>query len=44
MAFLRNTWYCAAWADEVDETTQLGRMLLGEPVLIYRKENSTYYF
>jgi phenylpropionate dioxygenase-like ring-hydroxylating dioxygenase large terminal subunit len=35
MAYLRNTWYVAAWSDEVGEKP-LSRKLLGEPVVIYR--------
>ena len=38
MTFLRNTWYVAAWSHEV--TDQLfARTLLGQRVLIYRKQN-----
>jgi phenylpropionate dioxygenase-like ring-hydroxylating dioxygenase large terminal subunit len=36
MAFLRNTWYVAAWSDEVPESGMLHRRLLGEDVLIMR--------
>jgi len=35
--FLRNSWYVAAWDREVSRTP-LGRVLLGEPVVLYRKE------
>lgn len=37
-AYLRNAWYMAAWADELDGETLLRRRLLGEPVLLYRKQ------
>ena len=33
--FVRNAWYPAAWADEVTREP-MSRMLLGEPVLLYR--------
>ncbi len=36
--FLRNCWYVAAEAAEVGRTP-FGRILLGEPVVLYRKEN-----
>ena len=39
MSFLRNTWYCAAWSKEASRTP-LGRTLLNEKVVLYRKENS----
>jgi phenylpropionate dioxygenase-like ring-hydroxylating dioxygenase large terminal subunit len=38
MAFLRNSWYVGAWSHEVTRTL-MPRTLLGEPVLLYRKEN-----
>ncbi len=36
--FLRNCWYVAAWDREVGRTP-LPRILLGEPVVLYRREN-----
>src|SRR3974377_2452185 len=39
-AFLKNCWYVAAQADEVG-VAPLGRTLLGEPVVLYRKEDGT---
>ncbi len=39
-AFLRNCWYVAAQADEIG-FAPLGRVLLGEPVVMYRKEDGT---
>jgi phenylpropionate dioxygenase-like ring-hydroxylating dioxygenase large terminal subunit len=39
-AFLRNCWYVAAQADEIGRAP-LGRILLGEPVVLYRKEDGT---
>ena len=35
MAFLRNQWYAAAWADEV-QTEPIGRKILGEDIALYR--------
>ncbi|KRB93544.1 aromatic ring-hydroxylating dioxygenase subunit alpha [Noviherbaspirillum sp. Root189] len=38
MAFLRNAWYCAGWTDELSDKP-IGRTFLGEPVVMYRKED-----
>ncbi len=38
--FLRNCWYIAAQADEVGRAP-LGRLLLNEPVVMYRREDGT---
>jgi len=38
--FLRNCWYVAAGAGEVGRVP-LGRLLLGEPVVLYRQEDGT---
>jgi phenylpropionate dioxygenase-like ring-hydroxylating dioxygenase large terminal subunit len=38
--FLRNSWYVAAWDREVSRAL-LARMLLGEPVVLYRKADGT---
>ena len=35
MTYLRNSWYMAAWADEV-QASGLARTLLDEPVFLYR--------
>lgn len=35
MIFLKNTWYMAAWSEEVGQAL-LRRRLLGEPMLLYR--------
>ncbi|MES1980403.1 MAG: aromatic ring-hydroxylating dioxygenase subunit alpha [Pseudomonadota bacterium] len=40
MRFLKNTWYVAAWAEEVSRGL-FSRTLLGESVLMYRKEDGT---
>lgn len=39
-AFLRNCWYVAAEADEIGRAP-LGRILLGEPVVLYRQEDGS---
>lgn len=36
MAFLRNSWYVAAWDDEVQPGRMLHRRILDEPVLLFR--------
>jgi phenylpropionate dioxygenase-like ring-hydroxylating dioxygenase large terminal subunit len=41
MTYLRNTWYVAAWADEVGNTGMFHRTLLDEPILFYRKSDGT---
>jgi phenylpropionate dioxygenase-like ring-hydroxylating dioxygenase large terminal subunit len=38
MTYLRNAWYVAAWASEVGKHL-FHRTVLGEPVLLYRREN-----
>jgi phenylpropionate dioxygenase-like ring-hydroxylating dioxygenase large terminal subunit len=40
MDFLRNTWYPAAWSEEVKRALFM-RTILAEPVLMYRKEDGT---
>lgn len=41
MAFLKNVWYCAGFSHELDDGKFLGRKLVGEQVLMYRKEDGT---
>jgi vanillate O-demethylase monooxygenase subunit len=38
-AYLRNTWYLAAWSQEVTLGHPLARILLEEPVLLFRRED-----
>lgn len=38
MAFLRNTWYVAAWADQVPAGEMLPRKILDEGMLLFRDE------
>ena len=37
MSFLRNIWYVAAWSRELDEGKPLGRVIIGEPVVVWRR-------
>jgi len=39
-AFLRNSWYIAAWDREITRGL-LARTILGEPIVLYRKEDGT---
>ena len=39
--FVRNAWYVAAWADELAEGKLVGRTILGEPVMVYRKADGS---
>jgi phenylpropionate dioxygenase-like ring-hydroxylating dioxygenase large terminal subunit len=38
-AYPRNAWYVAAWRGEVGRETLLARTILGEPVVMYRKQD-----
>lgn len=40
MKFVRNTWYAAAWSEEITRAL-FSRKLLNEQVLLYRKEDGT---
>ncbi len=40
MKFIRNAWYAAAWADELSAWL-FCRTILGEPILLYRKQDRT---
>ncbi|MPZ37773.1 MAG: Rieske 2Fe-2S domain-containing protein [Rhizobiales bacterium] len=39
--YLRNAWYVAAWSDDVAEGQLLGRTILKEPVVLYRKADGS---
>lgn len=41
MAFVRDTWYCAGWSDDLGPTDLTPRLILNEPVLLYRREDGT---
>jgi phenylpropionate dioxygenase-like ring-hydroxylating dioxygenase large terminal subunit len=38
--YLRNAWYMAAWSHEIDEA-MFRRQLLGEPMLLFRKQDGS---
>lgn len=38
MAFLRNVWYAAGWADEIAAGQMLARQICNEPIVLYRDE------
>jgi vanillate O-demethylase monooxygenase subunit len=37
--WLRNAWYVAAWSDDLAEGQLLGRTILEQPIVFYRKSN-----
>ncbi|MGE3709167.1 MAG: Rieske 2Fe-2S domain-containing protein [Hyphomicrobiaceae bacterium] len=39
--FVRNAWYVAAWAQELEAGKLLSRTILGEPVVIYRADDGS---
>jgi phenylpropionate dioxygenase-like ring-hydroxylating dioxygenase large terminal subunit len=39
--YLRNAWYVAAWSDDLTEGQLLGRTILKEPVVLYRKSDGS---
>jgi vanillate O-demethylase monooxygenase subunit len=39
MKFLRNVWYVAAWASEITPQSLVYRKIIGEPVLLTRRED-----
>jgi phenylpropionate dioxygenase-like ring-hydroxylating dioxygenase large terminal subunit len=41
MTFLRNTWYVAMWATDLEIGQVVQRTILGEPIAIYRKSDGT---
>ena len=38
--FVRNSWYVAAWSDEL-ENTPLGLMLLCDPIVLFRTSDGS---
>lgn len=40
-AFVRNAWYMAAWAHDLEPGKPIGSTFLGEPVVMYRKADGT---
>ncbi len=41
MAFLRNTWYVATWAQELERGKLLARRFLNEPIVLFRKRDNS---
>lgn len=41
MTFLRNTWYIAAWFDEILPNQLFNRTILNEPIVFYRKQDGS---
>ena len=39
MTWLNNSWYQAAWSEELEMGRPFSRTLLGEPIMFYRREN-----
>ena len=39
MPWLDNSWYQAAWSEELEVGRPFSRMLLGKPIVLYRREN-----
>ena len=39
--FMRNAWYVAAWNHEVGSERPFGRILLNEPLVLYRTKAGT---
>ena len=39
--FLRNSWYAAGWRHEIGRDALLARVILGEPVVLYRRADGT---
>jgi phenylpropionate dioxygenase-like ring-hydroxylating dioxygenase large terminal subunit len=39
--YLRNAWYVAAWSDDLAEEQLLGRTILKEPIVLYRKADGS---
>jgi vanillate O-demethylase monooxygenase subunit len=37
--YLRNAWYVAAWSEELTEGALIGRTILQEPIVVFRKAN-----
>jgi phenylpropionate dioxygenase-like ring-hydroxylating dioxygenase large terminal subunit len=39
LPFLRNIWYVAGWASEFDASGPIGRTIVDEPIVLYRKRD-----
>ncbi len=40
-SFIRNLWYVAAWSHELEGEGPIGRVMLGEPIVLWRKTDGT---
>ena len=40
MSYLKNTWYVAAWADQISQGELVRRQILGEYIVFFRDENN----
>jgi vanillate O-demethylase monooxygenase subunit len=40
-AFIRNLWYVAAWSHELTAEAPIGRVIINEPVVLYRKRDGS---
>ena len=41
MTFIRNLWYVAAWSHELQGAGPIGRVIIGEPIVLYRKPDGS---
>ena len=41
MPFIRNLWYVAAWSHELGAERPIGRVIIGEPIALYRKADGS---
>lgn len=41
MPFIKNMWYVAAWSYELTAAAPIGRMIVGEPIVFYRKSDGS---
>src|SRR4051812_5489652 len=39
--FVRNAWYAAAWSDELVAQKPLACMMLGDPIVLYRRSDGS---
>ena len=40
-AFVRNAWYMAMWAEDLPPGQPVGRTILGEPVVLFRRADGS---
>ena len=39
--FVRNSWYAAAWSEEIGQRQPLSRTVIGERLVLYREPDGT---